>query len=58
MKNQEFYFCVFDKEDTYTEDECLTNFDTEDEARNYCLSENAAYGYTKLYYSEVLYSNE
>lgn len=50
MENQKFYFAVYDKEDTYNEDECLTTFDTEDETRDFVISENAGYGYEKLYY--------
>ena len=49
MAKQEFYFAVYDKEDTYNEDECLTSFDTEDEARDFVISENAGYGYEKLF---------
>lgn len=49
-KKQEFYFAVYDKEDTYNDGECLMNFDTEDEAREFVISENAGYGYEKLYY--------
>ena len=45
-----FYFAVYDKEDTYSDGECLMNFNTEDEAREFVLSENAGYGYEKLYY--------
>jgi hypothetical protein len=45
-----FWFNVYDKEDTYKDGECLTSFDTEDEARDFVNSENAGYGYDKLYY--------
>jgi hypothetical protein len=45
-----FWFNVYDKEDTYNDGECLTSFDTEDEARDFVNSENAGYGYEKLYY--------
>jgi len=48
--NQDFYFAVYDKEDTYKDRECLDVFDTEDEARDFVISENAGYGYEKLYY--------
>jgi len=55
---QEFYFAVYDKEDTYDDNECLTTFDTEDEARDFVNTENAGYGYKKLYYIEKLYADE
>lgn len=48
-REKEFYFAVYNK------DECLINFDTEDEAREFVLSENAGYGYEKLYFKEELY---
>jgi hypothetical protein len=44
MENQEFYFTVYDKEETYNEGECLTIFDTEDEARDFVIIENSGYG--------------
>lgn len=50
MGNQKNYFAVYDKEDTYNKDECLTSFDTEDEARDFVIIENSGYGYEKLYY--------
>lgn len=50
MGKSTFYFAVYDKEDTYNEGECLASFDTEDEARDFVISENAGYGYEKLYY--------
>lgn len=58
MAKQEFYFVVFDKEDTYNEGECLTSFDTEDEARDFVNNENAGYGYAKLYYKEEELNND
>ena len=58
MENQKIYFAVYDKEDTYNEDECLTSFDTEDEARDYVISENAGYGYKKLFYKTEEINND
>jgi len=58
MANQDFYFAVYDKEDTYNEGECLTNFDTEDEARDFVISENAGYGYEKLFYKMEEINND
>lgn len=52
MENKENYFVVYDKEDTYNEGECLECFNTEEEARNFVINENAGYGYKKLYYEE------
>ena len=43
-KDTNFYFAVYDKEDTYEEDECLEGFDTEDEAINFVNEQNAGYG--------------
>jgi hypothetical protein len=43
-------FYVYDKEDTYLENECFTVFDDEEEARDFCINENAGYGYEKFYY--------
>jgi len=37
--NQDFYFAVYDKEDTYKDRECLDVFDTEDEARDFVISD-------------------
>jgi len=48
-----FYFAVYDKEDTYEEDECLESFDTEDEAINFVNEQNAGYGYNKFYYETI-----
>jgi hypothetical protein len=45
-----FWFNVYDKEDTYNDGECLSSFDTEDEVRDFVNSENAGFGYDKLYY--------
>ena len=59
MENQKNYFAVYDKEDTYKEGECLENFNTENEASDFVISENAAYGYEKFYYEEktvILYA--
>ena len=50
MEKQKFYFAVYDNEVIYEDGECLMNFDTEDEAREFVISENAGYGYEKLYY--------
>lgn len=50
IETKEIYVSVYDKEDTYNDDECLCNFDTEDEAREFVLNENAGYGYEKLFY--------
>lgn len=58
MAKQEFYFAVYDKEDTYNEGECLTAFKTEDEARDFVISENAGYGYEKLYYQMEEINND
>lgn len=44
------YFAVYDKEDTYSNDECLCSFDTEEEARDFVTEENKGYGYNKLFY--------
>lgn len=55
---KKIYFAVYDKEDTYAEGECLENFETEDEAREFVIGENAGYGYEKLYYKEEFYTNE
>ena len=44
------FFSVYDKEDTYSEGECLEVFEDEEEARDFCINENAAYGYKKFYY--------
>jgi len=54
IKNEveENYFAVYDKEDTYKEGECLENFNTENEASDFVINENAAYGYEKFYYEE------
>ena len=55
MKTQEneFYFAIYDKEDIYNDDECLINFDTEEDARDFVDSENAGYGYDKLFYRQI-----
>ena len=45
-----YWFNVYDKEDTYNDNECLTSFDNEDDAREFVISENSGYGYEKLYY--------
>ena len=52
-KDTNFYFAVYDKEDTYVEDECLESFDTEDEAINFVNEQNAGYGYNKFYYKTI-----
>ena len=44
------FFSVYDKEDTYSEGECHEVFEDEEEARDFCINENAAYGYKKFYY--------
>ena len=49
-KEEKVFFPVYDKEDTYSEDECLEVFEDEEEARDFCINENAAYGYQKFYY--------
>lgn len=48
-----FAVYVYDKEDTYNDDECFESFDTEEEARDFVNSENAAYGYNKFYYEST-----
>lgn len=58
MENQKFYFAVYDQEDTYNEGECLISFDTEDEARDFVISENAGYGYEKLFYKTEEVNND
>ena len=52
MKTTKNFYSVYDKEDTYNEGECLESFDTEDDARDFVNTENAGYGYAKLYYKE------
>lgn len=47
------YYAVYDKEEEYQPNECLTSFDTEEEARAYVNSENAGHGFEKLYYEEL-----
>lgn len=49
-KDNDFYFAVYDKEDTYEDGECLESFDTEEEARDFVNEENKGYGYNKLFY--------
>lgn len=48
--DEEEYFAVYDKEDTYEDGECLESFDTEEEARDFVNEENKGYGYNKLFY--------
>lgn len=49
-KEKKVFFYVYDKEDTYSEGECLEVFDDEEKARDFCINENAGYGYQKFYY--------
>ena len=49
-KEEKVFFYVYDKEDTYSEGECLEVFEDEEEARDFCINENAGYGYQKFYY--------
>ena len=49
-KEEKVFFYVYDKEDTYSEDECYEVFEYEEEARDFCINENAGYGYQKFYY--------
>ena len=49
-KEEKVFFYVYDKEDTYIEDECYEVFEYEEEARDFCINENASYGYQKFYY--------
>ena len=41
---------MYDKEDTYSHNECLEVYEDEEQARDFCLTENAGYGYEKFYY--------
>jgi len=47
---EKVFFYVYDKEDTYNEGECHEVFEEEDAARDFCINENAGYGYQKFYY--------
>lgn len=50
MESEKVFFYVYDKEDTYSDNECLEVYEDEEEARDFCLNENAGYGYEKFYY--------
>ena len=49
-KEEKVFFYVYDKEDTYSEGECHEVYEDEEEARDFCINENAGYGYQKFYY--------
>jgi hypothetical protein len=49
-KEEKVFFYVYDKEDTYNEGECHEVFEDEEKARDFCINENAGYGYQKFYY--------
>ena len=52
-KEEKVFFYVYDKEDTYNECECHEVFEDEEEARDFCINENAGYGYEKFFYQRA-----
>jgi len=52
-KEEKIYFYVYDKEDTYGDNECYEVYEDEEEAIDFCINENAAYGYQKFYYEKL-----
>ena len=50
MEDEKVFYYVYDKEDTYSHNECLEVYEDEEQARDFCLTENAGYGYEKFYY--------
>lgn len=43
-------YAIFDKEDN---NECVAVFEEQDDARDFCINENAGFGYQKYYYKEI-----
>lgn len=46
----EIVYYVYDREDHYRQGECHEVFYDEDEARDFVVTENSAYGYDRFYY--------